>query len=179
MRFATLVPLIALSMGTLLKADTLTYTVTTNSGQFNYDFALSNTGATGGTLFDLFLAIPTAIANINTSTIGKPVGWGDATGGLLFFGPDVSPSTSFIDWSADFSGTYDVGIGNSLSGFSFSSTQRISLPITFAVNGSTTFNTAHQAIPEPATFGMIVFAIAGIGVRSAVKIRPGASNLGG
>jgi len=159
----------AFSMGSLLKADTVTYTVTPNAGHFDYGLTLSNTGATGGTLFDLFLAIPTAIANINTGTIGTPVGWGDATGGLLFFGPDVSPSTSFIDWSADFSGTYDVAIGNSLSGFSFSSTQRITQLITFAVNGSTTFATAHQATPEPATFGLVLFAIVGISVRSAMR----------
>jgi hypothetical protein len=162
----------ALSLGVCLNADTLTYTVTSNSGLFRYDLILSNTGASAGTLSDLFLALPTAVANINTSTIGRPVGWGDDTGGLLFFGPDVSPSTSFIDWSADFSGMHDVGIGNSLSGFSFSSTQLISQPIMFAVNGFTTFGTAQpfaSAVPEPANFGLILFAIVGMGVRSSTR----------
>ena len=101
-----------------LSAGVLTYTVTPNSGQFVYDFTLTNTGDTGGTLFDLFLSLPTDITNIDTTTIGTPVGWGDPTGGLLFFGPDAAPSTSFIEWAADFSGTYDLGIGNSLGGYS-------------------------------------------------------------
>ena len=80
-----------------LNAGVLTYTITPTGGQFAYDFTLTNTGGTGGTLFDLFLALPTDISNIDTTTIGTPVGWGDPTGGLLFFGPDAAPSTSFID----------------------------------------------------------------------------------
>src|ERR1035438_7550100 len=60
-----------------LNAGLLTYTITPGSGQFVYDFTLTNTGDTGGTLFDLFLALPTDIANIDTGTIGTPVGWGD------------------------------------------------------------------------------------------------------
>src|ERR1035437_2391799 len=107
-----------------LNADVLTYTITPSGGQFVYDFTLSNTGDTGGTLFDVFLSLQTDIANIDTTTIGTPIGWGDPSGGLLFFGPDVSPSTSFIQWSADFSGLYDVGIGNSLGGFSLLSSER-------------------------------------------------------
>ena len=102
------------------KADTLTYTVTPDGGEFSYAFVLSNTGEMGGTLFDLFLSVPLDISDIDTSTIGTPVGWGDPTGGLLFFGPNVSPSTSFIEWADDASGIYDIGIGDSLGGFSFS-----------------------------------------------------------
>ena len=79
------------------KADILAYTVTPSNGQFSYNFTLTNTGTTGGTLYDLFLSIPLDISAIDTTTIGTPVGWGDPTGGLLFFGPDVNPSTSFIE----------------------------------------------------------------------------------
>ena len=49
-----------------LSAGVLTYTVTPNSGQFVYDFTLTNTGDAGGTLFDLFLSLPTDITNIDT-----------------------------------------------------------------------------------------------------------------
>ena len=142
----------------LLRADNVTYTVAQNAGQFSYEFTLTNTGDTGGTLYDLFLSLPTDITNIDTTTIGTPVGWGDPTGGLLFFGPDVAPSTSFIQWAADFSGTYDVGIGNSLSGFSFNSSVDVGQPITFALNGSTTFDTAQEVgtVPEPATIVLLV-----------------------
>lgn len=137
-------------------ADSVTYTVTPNAGQFDYAFTLTNTGDTGGTVFDLFLSIPTDIANINTSGIGAPVGWGDPTGGVLFFGPDVNPSTSFIEW-ADGGPAFDLGIGDSLSGFSFSASQAAA-PITFALNGSTNFDTAQQTstVPEPNTISMLL-----------------------
>src|ERR1039458_10020038 len=120
-----------------LSAGVLTYTITPTGGQSLYQFTLTNTGATGGTLFDVFLSLPTDIANIDTTTIGTPVGWSDPNGGLLFFGPDAAPSTSFIEWAADFSGAYDLGIGNSLGGFSFRSSVDVGQPITFALNGST------------------------------------------
>jgi hypothetical protein len=162
-RFCILVLLAGLPCG-LLKADRLDYTVTTGvgAGQALYQFTLSNSGTTGGALFDLFLALPTDVGNINTATIGTPVGWGDAAGGLLFFGPDVSPSTSFIEWTADFSGARDVAIGSTLTGFSFTALQRIDGPITFALNDSTTFTTAVQetGVPEPATFVMLLSAAA-------------------
>jgi len=150
-----------------LNADLLTYTVTPNGGESLYQFTLTNMGATGGTLYDLFLSLQTDIANIDTTTIGTPVGWGDPTGGLLFFGPDTAPSTSFIEWSADFSGLYDVGIGNSLSGFSFNSLVDVGQPITFALNGSTTFDTAQEVgtVPEPATFVLLVPVLVAIGFR--------------
>lgn len=148
----------------LLNADVLTYTMTPNSGQFVYDFTLSNTGATGDTLFDLFLSLATDITYIDPATIRTSVGWGDPTGGLLFFGPDVSPSTSFIQWSADFSGLYDVGIGNSLGGFSFRSSQSILQPITFALNGTTEFATAQQvsSVPEPASSLLLLPVVTGL-----------------
>jgi hypothetical protein len=75
----------------MLMADQLNYTVTTGigAGRTLYQFTLTNTGDTGGTPFDLFLALPTDISNINTATIGTPAGCGDPSGGLLFFGPDV------------------------------------------------------------------------------------------
>jgi hypothetical protein len=160
----------------LLKADVVTYTVTPVSGQFRYDLTLTNTGDTGGTLFDLFLSLPTDIGNIDTATIGTPVGWGDPPGGLLFFGPDAVPSTSFIEWASDFSGTFDVGIGNSLSGFSFNSSVSIGQPITFALNGSTNFATAREVTettPEPATLGFVIGAalLAGIWRRKPVLSR--------
>src|ERR1035437_2498016 len=150
-----------------LNAGVLTYTITPNGGQSLYQCTLTNTGDTGGTLFDLFLSLPTDITNIDTTAIGTPVGWGDPTGGLLFFGPDAAPSTSFIDWAADFSGTYDVGIGNSLGGFSFNSSVDIGQPITFALNGSTTFDTAQQVgtVPEPGTFVLLVPALVAIRFR--------------
>jgi hypothetical protein len=152
-----------------LSAGVLTYTITPNGGQSLYQFTLTNTGDTGGTLFDLFLSLPTDITNIDTTTIGTPVGWGDPTGGLLFFGPDVAPSTSFIEWAADFSGTYDVGIGNSLGGFSLLSSERIGQPLTFALNGSTEFAAAQEvsSVPEPRTFAPLLLMLAVI----APKIR--------
>src|SRR5664279_1522106 len=116
----TLVLLATITTG-LLRADMVAYSVTPNAGGLTYQFTLTNTGDMGGTLFDLFLSLPTDITNIDTTTIGTPVGWGDPTGGLLFFGPDAAPSTSFIEWSADVNGAHDVGIGNSLGGFSFNS----------------------------------------------------------
>src|SRR5262245_30173956 len=87
----------------LLRSDTHTYTIIQATGGVSYLFTLSNTGATGGTVFDLFLSLPADINSINASMIGTPAGWGDAAGGLLFVGPDTSPSTSFIEWAADFS----------------------------------------------------------------------------
>src|ERR1035441_1795038 len=167
-----LILILVVSVGSLcpLKADVLTYRITPNGGQFVYDFTLSNTGATGGTLFDLFLSLATDITNVDTATIGTPVGWGDPTGGLLFFGPDVAPSTAFIEWAADFSGLYDVGIGNSLSGFSFNSSVDIGQPITFALNGSTDFATAQEvsSVPEPATFVLLLSVLVAI----AFRVRP-------
>ena len=161
--------LLAATSVSMARADTLSYTVTPSGGLFSYNFTLDNTGATGGSLYDLFISIPVDIGNIDTLTIGTPIGWGDPTGGLLFFGPDVNPSTSFIDWAADFSGLYDIGIGSSLSSFSFSSSLQISAPITFALNGSSTFDTAQEvsAVPEPATFGLMLVALVAFGVRAA------------
>jgi hypothetical protein len=154
--------LLAVTLGSAA-ADSLYYTTTPTSGGFTYDFTLTNTGDTGGTLFDLFLSIPLDISDIDTTTIGAPVGWGDPTGGLLFFGPDVSPSTSFIEWASDASGLYDVTIGNSLSGFSFISSQSVAGSLTFALNGSTTFDVAQPAatIPEPSAF---VFCCTSLGL---------------
>jgi hypothetical protein len=134
------------------RADSLAYTVTPEAGDFFYSFVLVNTGATGGTLFDLFLSLPLNINDVDTSTIGTPVGWGDPTGGLLFFGPDVNPSTaSFIEWADDASGLFDLGIGGTLAGFSFVSTEDITAQITFALNDSATFSAATpvSSIPEP------------------------------
>jgi hypothetical protein len=155
-----------------LAADTLTYTITPNSGQFLYQFTLTNTGSTGGTLLDLFLSLPTDISDLDRTAIGTPAGWGDPTGGLLFFGPDSAPLTSFIQWSADVSGTSDVGIGKSLSGFSFNSTANVGTPIAFALNGSTTFVTAQEVsgIPEPATARLILLAIATVCTRSRLGL---------
>ena len=162
----------ALWAGGPLSADVLTYTITPTSGQFAYDFTLTNTGDTGGTLFDLFLSLPTDITNIDTTSIGTPVGWGDPTGGLLFFGPDAAPSTSFIEWASDASGTYDVGTGSSLGGFSFNSSVDVGQPITFALNGSTDFATAQEvsSVPEPATFLLLLPVL--VAVASWTRLRP-------
>jgi hypothetical protein len=162
---------VGLWAGGPLSADVLTYTITPSSGVFVYDFTLTNTGDTGGTLFDLFLSLPTDIINIDTTTIGTPIGWGDPTGGLLIFGVDTSPTTSFIDWSADFSQLYDLGIGSSLGGFSFRSSVDVGQPITFALNGSTDFATAQEvsSVPEPGSFVLLVtmlLAVAGFQIRS-------------
>ena len=154
-------PLILLAAASgLLRADVVTYTVSPAAGGFSYQFTLSNTGTTGDTLFDLFLSLPTEIANIDTNTIGTPMGWGDAIGGLLFFGPDVSPLTSFIEWVADFSGAHDVAIGSSRSGFSFTSADPVGMPISFALNGSTTLSPAEQitTVPEPVTLALLAAA---------------------
>src|SRR5664280_1882406 len=164
--------LVTLGSVASLSAGVLTYTITPTGGQSLYQFTLTNTGDTGGTLFDLFLSLPTDIANIDTTRIGTPVGWGDPTGGLLFFGPDAAPSTSFIEWAADFSGTYDLGIGNSLSGFSFNSSQHVGGPLTFALNGSADFATAQDvtAAPEPSTFGLMTTVALLIGIRARFSV---------
>jgi hypothetical protein len=148
-----LLSVIAITLGGTARADSLVYTTAVTSGGLSYDFTLTNTGDTGGTLFDLFLSIPLDINDIDTTSIGTPVGWGDPSGGLLFFGPDVSPSTSFIEWASDASGLYDALIGDSLSGFSFVSSLTVTGPLLFALNGSTSFAVAESAstIPEPST----------------------------
>jgi hypothetical protein len=167
MKLSILILTAGLSCG-LAKADTLAYTLTPSggAGQVLYQFTLNNSGDTGGTIFDLFLSLPTELSNINTSTIGTPAGWGDPAGGLLFFGADASPSTSFIEWTADFSGANDVAIGGHLSGFSFTASQPITGPITFALNGSTTFETAVQAssVPEPSMLVILLAMFAALGV---------------
>jgi len=92
------------------------------------------------------------------------VGWGDPTGGVLFFGPDVAPSTSFIEWASDFSGNYDVEISNSLSGFSVNTVAGIGQPVAFALNGSTNFATAQEMsdVPEPGTLVLLPSVLLGI-----------------
>src|SRR6266542_1765307 len=164
------------TMGTgLLRADALTYTVTPSAGQFVYQFTLMNTGNTGGTLFDLFLSLPTAYTNIDAATIGVPVGWGDANGGFVASNFDTSPTTSFIQWDADFSGLYDVGSGSSLSVFSFVSSVDVGQPITFALNLTTDFATAQEvsSVPEPATWVLLVPFLVAVGLR--VRFRPAPS----
>jgi hypothetical protein len=154
---------LTLSCG-LSRADVVEYTVTQDAAQLLYQFRVVNSGATGGTIFDLFLSLPVEVGNIDTTSIGTPVGWGDPAGGLLFFGPDVSPSTSFIEWSSDFSGADDVAIGSSLAGYSFRTLQPIG-PIRFALNGSGTFATAVQVsgVPEPGSFITLLVTAAVLG----------------
>jgi hypothetical protein len=158
--------ILAAGAASLLGADTVTYTSSASGGKVAYEFTLANSGSMGGTVFDLFLHIPTDVGNIDTPMIGTPVGWGDPTGGLLFFGSDTDPSTSFIEWSADFSGTYDVRIGSSLAGFSFTATEDVGTPITFALNGSATFAEAQNvSTPEPGSFVALLAFFAAIGHR--------------
>jgi hypothetical protein len=146
-------------------------------GEFSYDFTLENDGNTGGTLFDLFLSVPLDISDIDTTSIGTPVGWSDPTGGLLFFGPDVTPSTSFIEWADDVSGLYDLQIGNSLAGFSFISTQQVPSSITFALNGSTIFDTAQEisSVPEPSPqfLTALIIIVLLTSARRVVNSQPG------
>lgn len=168
MRIPFLVLIGLVTFGPISHADSLTYTTTPNgSGLFSYQFNLSNSGTTGGALYDLFLAVPLDIGFIDTGSIVTPIGWGDATGGLLFFGPDVNPSTSFVQWAADFSSLHDLNIGSSLTGFSFATSQQITGQITFAVNGSTSFENATQvsSVPEPGTFAPILLVLAFLTIR--------------
>jgi hypothetical protein len=156
--------LVTIGIG-VLRADNVTYTVTPSSGSFLYQFTLSNTGATGGTLFDLFLSLPTDISNIDTGTIGTPAGWGDPTGGLLFFGPDTGPGTAFLEWSNG-GPPFDLAIGSSLSGFSFNSSVGVGQPIMYGLNGSADLSPAQPqttSTPEPATFWLLLIpAVAAI-----------------
>jgi hypothetical protein len=141
------------------RADSVTFTVQPTGGQFLYSFTLNNSGGTGGSIFDLFLSIPTDISNLNTATIGAPALWGGPSGGQLIFGPNTGPGTSFIDWSADFS--TELPIGSSLSGFSFTSAVRITGPIQFATNGANTFANASE-VPEPGTLVLLSMGLAGL-----------------
>lgn len=160
MRAKTIVLLTIVVTG-LLRADTVIYTVIPSAGAFVYQFTVENTGATGGSLFDLFLSLQTPITNIDTMNIGVPVGWGDSSGGLLFFGPNVNPSNSFVEWSADASGLYDIGTGASLGGFSFSVSDPSVGPISFALNESIILAVAQQvsAVPEPSSFMLDVLGL--------------------
>jgi len=153
--------------------DSVTYTVTPNGVQFDYAFTLTNTGDTGGPVFDLFLSVLTDISNIDTSDLGTPIGWGDPAGGLVFYGPDVNPGTSFIEWSADGSGLYDLALGNLLSGFTFTSAQDFTNPILFATNGSSNFETAQQisSSPEPAASRMLLLFLVIMGLLRLREIR--------
>lgn len=171
-RTCLFVLLAGLSCG-LLTADTLNYAIAPGTaGESLYQFTLSNSGSTGGPLFDLFLALPTDLGNVETATIGKPALWGDPSGGLLFFGPDADPATSFIEWTADSSGTNDVGVGKALPGFSFTTLKPINGPIRFALNGSTTLDTAVPGVvsnvPEPGTMALLLLAFVALGVTSSV-----------
>ena len=148
----------------LAKADSLGFTVTPAGVDYQYSFTLSNTGTTGGTLFDLYLTLPEPIGGIDTANIGTPVGWGDSSGGFMVYGPYLDPSSSLIEWSSDFSGAYDVVPGHSLSGFSFLSSQRLSQSMPFSLNGSAGFANA-QEIPEPSTLLLLPILAAAAWVR--------------
>jgi hypothetical protein len=160
----TFLLLVMIAGSVAAKADAVIYTETATAGQFLYDFTVTNTGATGGALYDLFLSAPLGITSIDTTSIGTPVGWGDPTGGLLFFGPDIVPGTSFIEWADDPSGFYDIGIGNSLAGFSFVSSLEVNGPIMFALNGSTTleYATPLASVPEPHSAFLLLLCIAAL-----------------
>jgi hypothetical protein len=158
--------LLAIITTAQLRADAVTYTISESNGEFSYGFTLTNTGAAGGTLFDLFLRLPTEISNINTAEIGKPIGWGDANGGLVFFGADTNSATSFVEWAAGSSGLFDLPIDDSLSGFSLALSVAVDMPIQFAVNGSTNFEDAREVttIPEPSLFNLLVLMGVAIGI---------------
>lgn len=85
MRAKTIVLLMIVVAGSL-RADAVIYTVMPGAGAFGYQFTLENTGATEGSLFDLFLSLQTRITNIDTMNIGVPVGWGVHQGGYCFLG---------------------------------------------------------------------------------------------
>jgi hypothetical protein len=159
----------------LLKADMLTYATSTQNGDFQYSFDLTNSGGAGGSLFDLFVHLPIDISNVDTAAIGSPPGWGGAGGGLLFFGPDVSPSTSFVEWASDFSGAFDLGVNNALSGFSISTLQLVPPPITFALNDSTVLQTAQPAtataVPEPSEVTVLIALLVVVRARRLRSIR--------
>ncbi len=87
-RISALVLLAGLSGGSL-KADSLNYTVTTGIGA-------------GQSLYQ-FTQISTISIQPRSAAVLRP---------------KREPSTSFIEWTADFSGTHDVAIESVLTGFS-------------------------------------------------------------
>ncbi|MBV9768657.1 MAG: PEP-CTERM sorting domain-containing protein [Bryobacterales bacterium] len=74
---------------------------------------------------------------------------------------------------ADASGAYDLGIGNSLSGFSFETSNEVS-PISFALNGSLNFSAAEpfSGIPEPSGLSLCLLGagLIGLAVRRLKRV---------
>jgi hypothetical protein len=161
--------LLFLFCGLAARAASLTYTATPGYGEYHHTLNLSNPTPAYGSLFDLFVVLPIDVSLIDTTSIGAPAGWGDGAGGLLFYGPDVTPNSTFVEWSADFSGVYDIPEGGSLTGFSFTAFQEITSPIQYALNGSNTFETANNVVPEPGSFLLLASVVLLLSVKRKAR----------
>jgi hypothetical protein len=163
---AALLVMVLLGADTLV-ASTLTYSVTSGAGTYEYLFTLTNDGP--DPLFELFLRVPTDPGNIPASTAGDGSGWVAPTGWDMFFsiGQDVG-DTTFLDWP-DGGPAYDLQPGDPpLSGFGFTSAVLISDPIEYALDGTGEFFTAEPAVAAPemptGVLTMLAMAIMASGV---------------
>src|SRR5581483_270107 len=144
-----------------LRASTLTYIVTFDSGAYEYLFTLTNDGPDA--VFDLFLHVPIDASNIPASTATDGTGWSAPAGwqNLFFIGPDAAPNTTFLEWGDD-GPADDLQPGAPpLDGFGFTSTAPITDTIQYALNGASDLLTADPIpAPEPATGVLSVLAMA-------------------
>lgn len=151
-------------------ADPVTYTETSLPGGFFYQFTLTNNGIVPGPWYQLLISIPADISMLDTSSITAPVGWGDSTGGAVFYGPDLFFGGAYLAWQADSSTLYDLGENGTLTGFDFATSTKLDGLIFYDLNGLgplgiATKNTTSQppsAVPEPSTAALLIMPILGL-----------------
>lgn len=134
------------------------YTQTESAGIYQYDFTLN--AETGDLLFELFLDIPVASADV--LNVVAPPGWGSISDpfapGFLAWGDNGFGGT-FVDSTADF-GAELFGPGV-LAGFSLTSVSQVSGLILFSVNFDPNLSEAAMVapVPEPTTLLLVISGI--------------------